>query len=170
MMRALALFLLICFTQGSLAAEPRTEHTFQLSEGESHPDVPVEALAWLSGRWTGTGLGEGFEASWNPPSAGSMVGTFKLFNEGGIEFYELLVLSRVDGVLSLKVKHFSDEFVAWEEKDKFVDFRIVRVDKDAAHFGGISFYRRGADEMDVYIVFRNDAGYREVKLDYQRVE
>ena len=159
-----ALFMPFC-----QSAEPRTEHTFRLGDGESHPDVALEDVAWLAGRWHGTGLGDGFEASWNPPSAGSMVGTFKVFDGDGVQFYELLVLSRVDGVLSLRVKHFSEKLVAWEDKDESVNFRIVRLDDDAVHFGGISFYRRGDNEMDAFIVFSGDKGLREVKPNHRRV-
>ena len=166
---ALTTILLFC-SFPCAAVEPFTEHTWRLSEGEARPDANLEDVAWLAGRWKGTGLGEGFEAAWMEPSAGSMVGFFKVLGEDAVAFYELLVISKTDGVLSLRVKHFTEDFVAWEEKEEFIEFKIVKMEKDAVHFGGISFYRRGPNEYDGYIVFSGDDGQREVRLNYQRVE
>ena len=160
----------LCLAQAGLAAEPRTEHTFQLAEGETPPVATLEDASWLVGSWTGSAFGSQFEQVWSAPSAGSMVGTFKLMNEGQVVFYEILLLTVDNGVLSLKVKHFTPEFVAWEEKADFVDFRLVDFSEGELHFKGLSFYRRGDDRMDAYIVMRNGEEIREEPLVYQRVE
>lgn len=152
----------------SWSAEPRTEHTFQLSEGEERPAATIDDAAWLAGSWTGTGFGQHFEEVWNPPSAGTMVGFFKLFGDDGVTFYELLLLSVEEGSLSLKVKHFNADFTAWEEKADFVNFKLVKKEPDALHFGGISFYRRDADTIDGYIVMRNGDEVTEHHLAYTR--
>ena len=70
--------------------------------------------------------------------------------------------------LALRVKHFAADFVAWEEKPDYISFPLVRVDPDAVHFSGLSFYRTGADSIDGYIVMRSASGVREEKLEYQR--
>ncbi len=151
------------------AAEPRTEHTFQLPEGEERPAATLEDAAWLAGSWTGTAFGKRFEEHWNPPSAGSMVGLFKLFDDKGVSFYEILLLTVEDGTLSLKVKHFSADFTAWEEKGDYVNFKLVAKEDDALHFGGISFYRRDDSNIDGYIVMKNGEEITEHYLKYQRV-
>jgi hypothetical protein len=150
------------------AAEPRTENTYQLVEGESPPAATLEDALWLVGAWKGTAFGQQFEENWNPPSAGSMVGMFKLMDGDEVSFYELLLLTVEDGTLSLKVKHFSPDFTAWEEKGDFIDFRLVKLGEDELHFSGISFYRRSEDAMDGYIVMRNADGIREEPLVYKR--
>ena len=150
------------------SAEPRTEHTFQLSPGEERPAATIEDAGWLVGSWAGTAFGGSFEEVWNPPSAGTMVGFFKLLGDEGVAFYELLLLSVEDGTLSLKVKHFNPDFTAWEEKADYVNFRLVHKETDALHFGGISFYRRGDDEIDGYIVMRNGDEVTEHYLKYER--
>ena len=164
---ALILFLMVV-TPG-WAAEPRTEHTYRLAEGEPRPQASLDEAAWLAGSWTGTAFGKQFEAVWNPPSQGSMVGLFKLFDDQGIAFYELLLLT-VDeaGSLSLKVKHFNPDFIAWEEKDDYVNFRLAKVAEDELHFSGMSFYRRSNDHIDGYIVMRNGEQVTEHHLLYQR--
>ncbi len=150
------------------AVAPRTAHTFALEEGEQAPQATLQQAAWLAGNWLGTGFGKSFEEVWNPPSAGSMVGLFKLFDNSGVAFYELMLLTPEAGSLSLKVKHFNADFTAWEEKGDFIDFRLVKVEPDALHFGGISFYRRDENHMDAYIVMRNGDELTEHELKYRR--
>ena len=150
------------------AAEPYTEHTLRLAAGESGPAATLADVDWLVGDWLGTAFEQKFEEVWNPPSAGSMVGLFKLIGDEGVEFYELMLLTVEDGTLSLKVKHFNAEFTAWEEKADFVEFRLVKLEPDAVHFTGLSFYKRDAEGFDGYIVLRGDSGIREEKLVYTR--
>lgn len=151
------------------AAEPYTEHTFRLAAGEAAPAATLEDVDWLIGDWVGTAFGDTFEEVWNPPSAGSMVGLFKLIGDAGVEFYELMTLTVDEGTLTLKVKHFNADFTAWEKKNEFVSFRLVKLEPGAIHFSGLSFYKRDDDGFDGYIVFRGeDGGVREEKLVYTR--
>ena len=150
------------------AAERRTENTFTLSPGESRPPATLDDARWLVGSWTGTAFGKRFEEVWNPPSAGSMVGLFKLFDDDGVAMYEILLLEVEQGTLSLKVKHFNPDFSAWEEKEDHVNFRLVALEDNALHFGGISFYRRGADRLDAFIVMQEGGTVKEYPLVYQR--
>lgn len=151
------------------AVEPRTEHTFKLAEGEEPAPSSLDDAAWLAGSWQGEAFGQQFEEVWNPPSGGSMIGFFKLIGEKGASIYEILLLTVDDGRLSLKVKHFNPDFTAWEEKGDYVNFKFVAKEENALHFSGISFYRKGPDEIEAYIVMRNEEGLREEKLTYRRV-
>jgi hypothetical protein len=154
----------------ALAVEPRTEHTFQLSPGESPPSATAEDAGWLAGRWEGVAFGQRFEEYWSEPSAGSMLGTFKLIGDEGVEFYELMEISVSEGRLGLKVKHFSADFSAWEDKPDYVHFKLVAVEPDALHFSGISFYRQGPDNIEAYLLMRDGEKLREEKLVYSRVK
>lgn len=159
---------IVWLTTLAWAAEPRTEHTYQLAPDETRPAATLDDAAWLVGSWTGTAFEGRFEEVWNPPSAGTMVGLFKLFGDDGVAFYELLLLSVADGTLSLKVKHFNPDFSAWEDKEDFVDFRLVKKEDGALHFGGLSFYKRDDGSIDGYIVMRNGEDLQEHHLKYQR--
>lgn len=165
---AILLFPAVCSLQHAYGAEPRTEHTYRLAEGESRPAATLDDAAFMVGSWQGTAFGSQFEQVWNPPSANSMIGLFKLYDGDDVAFFEILLLTVDEGTLSLKVKHFSADFTAWEEKTEFTEFRLVRIDEDALHFGGISFYRRGQDAMDGYLVMKNADGIREEALVYRR--
>lgn len=151
-----------------LAVEPATENTYRLGEGEARPAATLDDAGWLVGSWTGTAFGQRFEEVWNAPSAGSMVGLFKLYDDDGVAFYEILLLTVDDGTLSLKVRHFNADFTAWEHKDEFVNFRLVSFDEDELHFGGLSFYRDGDDAIDGYIVMNSGDNVREHHLRYKR--
>ncbi len=151
------------------AEAPSTEHTFRLEDGEQRPRATLEDVAWLAGSWTGSAFGERFEEVWNPPSAGSMVGLFKLYDGDEVSFYEILLIIEEQGSLALRVKHFTADFVAWEEQPDYISFPLVRVDTDAVHFSGLSFYRTGENAIDGYIVMKSASGIQEEKLEYQRV-
>ena len=150
------------------AQSQRTEHTFRLDDPEARPPATLDDVSWLVGSWVGEAFGATFEEVWNPPSAGSMVGLFKLLDGDEVAFYELLLLVEEAGSLSLKVKHFNPDFSAWEEKTDYVDFRFVRAEANAIHFSGISFYRIDDDEMHGYIAMRTGDEVREEKLVYRR--
>ncbi len=168
---ALLSLLGLLLTHGVASAQSqRTEHTFRLDDPETRPAATLDDVAWLAGSWTGTAFGSRFEEVWNPPSAGSMVGLFKLYDDEGVSFYEILLIIEEGESLALRVKHFSDEFVAWEDKPDYVSFPLVRVDDDAVHFSGLSFYRVDDDTIDGYIVMKTSDGIVEEKLEYVRAD
>ena len=158
----------LLLSSAAFAQSPRTEHTFKLDDPDVRPPATLEDVSWLVGSWEGEAFGSTFEEVWNPPSAGSMVGFFKVISDEHVSFYELLLLVEEEGSLSLKVKHFNPDFTAWEEKGDYVDFRFVKADENAIHFSGISFYRISDNEMHGYIVMRKGDEVREEKLTYRR--
>lgn len=160
--------MLVILSTSVSAAEPRTDHTYSLADGESRPAASLEDASWLVGKWKGTAFDKQFEEIWSAPSQGTMVGMFKLFDDTGVELYELMLLSVENGSLSFKVKHFTSDFVAWEEKPDFVNFRLVKLEPDALHFSGLSFYRRDDNHIDAYLVLRNGDEISEHELKYVR--
>lgn len=159
---------LLLLGQAALAQSQQTEHTFKLDDTENRPAATLDDVSWMVGNWSGEAFGNTFEQGWNPPSAGSMIGFFKLMDGDDVVFYELLLLVEEEGSLSLKVKHFNADFTAWEDKADYVDFRFVKSEENAVHFSGISFYRIDDATMHGYIVFRNGDDVREEQLVYRR--
>lgn len=162
--------LLIAFN--SFGAEKHTKHTYKLSEGQAQPKANLQDVAWLAGSWQGSGFGSKFESVWNPESANTMVGMFKLYDEEkGVTFYEILLLTEENDSLALLVKHFSADFIAWESKEDFVKFKLVKLEDNAIHFSGLSFYKTGPDTMDGYIVIKyKDGNTKEQLLSYRRAK
>ncbi len=150
------------------AQSPRTEHTYKLDDAESRTPATLENVSWLVGSWSGEAFGSTFEEVWNPPSAGSMIGLWKLLNDGQVVFYEIMLLVEEEGSLSLKVKHFNADFTAWEDKEDYVRFRFVKYETDAVHFEGLSFYRIDENTMHAFIVMKHEGNLREEKMVYRR--
>lgn len=152
------------------AQTKRTEHTFKLDDPAARPTATLADASWLVGSWSGPAFGAMAEEVWNPPSAGSMVGMFKVYKDDTVIFYELIILVEEEGSLSLKVKHFNADFTAWETKEDYVNFRLVSVEEDALHFTGLSFYRITDDELHVYIALTDNGETTEHKLIYIRTD
>ncbi len=154
---------------GTAAAQSqRTEHTLKLDDPDNPPAATLADASLLIGAWTGTAFGGALEEVWNPPSAGSMVGLFKLMRDDEVSLYEILLLAEEEGTLNLKVKHFNADFSAWEDKQDHVTFRFIKAEENALHFSGISFYRISDDEMHAYIVMHSGDEVREEKLVFHR--
>jgi len=168
MKRLVGITLLLCLVQATHAQSQRTEHTYTLDDPASRPAATLDDVSWLVGNWSGDAFGSKFEQHWNPPSAGSMIGFFKLLDGDEVSFYELLLLVEEESSLSLKVKHFNPDFTAWEDKEDYVNFRYIMSDDDAVHFSGISFYRIDDDTMHAYLAMRTAESVREEKLVYRR--
>ena len=164
-------FILLLYSFALSAQQKRTEHTYQLTDKSVQPEATLADVSWLVGSWQGEAFGSQMEEVWNPPSAGSMVGMFKLYNDKGVSFYELLLIKEENNSLNLKVKHFSADFVAWEEKQDYINFPLAKIEKDAIHFAGLSFYREDDDHFTGYIVMKtSDGSIREEKLVYRRAQ
>ena len=120
---------LLLVAHDASAQVQRTEHTLGLDKPDARPAATLEDVAMLVGSWTGTAFGSEFEASWHPPSAGSMVGLFKLLGDEGVNFYEILLLVEEEGSLSLKVKHFSPHSRPGKRRATTRDFDSSRPSK-----------------------------------------
>lgn len=155
-------------TMPAFGQSARTEHTFGLDDPDSRPPATLDEVSWFAGSWAGEALGGTFEEVWNPPSEGSMVGMFKLKDDEGVSFYELMLFVEEEGSLSFKVRHFNPDFTAWEDREEVPVLRFVKADEGAVHFDGISFYRIGEDEVHAYLVFHKGDELTERKLVYRR--
>jgi len=158
--------LCLIMIQSSEAQTVRTEHVLELDEGAQSPPAALEDMAWLAGAWRGEGFGGAIEEVWTPPSNGSMAGLFKLSHDGRPSIYEIQTITVENGSLVWKVKHFGGDFVAWEEKDGFVAFPLVKMESDAAYFDGMTL-RRDGENIVVYLIASQGGEVREERLEYR---
>ncbi len=117
--------------------------------------VSIDDLGWIAGHWTGEALGGTFEETWNPPFGGEMMGMFKLVKDDKVVFYELLTIVPDSDGYVLRLKHFGEKLVGWEEKDKSVEFPFLSASKTAVNFNGLTFSRATAftnDRMKIEVV------------------
>ena len=165
---AITLILAAAGVSGSWAQSTRTEHTLKLDDPMNRPKATIEDVAWLAGSWTGEVFGSRFEEVWSQPSAGTMMGMYKVLGEDGVSFYELEMIVEVEGSLEMRVKHFSADFTAWEEKAEYLSFPLVKVDEDQIFFQGLTFERLDRNRATAYLVVSSGDSVREEVIDYRR--
>ncbi len=146
-----------------------SENTMKAEEGAPRPAASIADVGWLAGYWRGPGLGGDCEEIWTLPAGDRMQGIFTLSREGTLTFSEAMALVEEEGSLVLKVKHFTPEFVGWEEKEDYVSFPLVKLGKNEAHFRGLTFRRRGEAELLIYIVLTSQGEKTEHELKLERV-
>ena len=138
-----------------LAVQPLTANTFTSPAGSPGARATIADLAWLAGRWTGSGLGGETEETWSAPAGGAMMGMFRLVKGGTVVFYEFLTLVEREGSLLLKLKHFNADLTGWEEKGAFVTFRLIETTPAELRFDGLTFRRTAPDRVDIFLALRN---------------
>jgi hypothetical protein len=143
--------LVILFASVSLA-------TCESKEDNGDNKYAVEDLAWLVGHWRGEGFGGMCEEIWNPVSGGTMVGTFKLFTEGQVQFYEIMTILPDSAGPKLVLKHFNADLTGWEEKDSVVTFHFVDGDSARVQFGGLIYERISPTELHITVGFSHADG------------
>ena len=166
---AVSAVLLLLVAANLPAQDTLTEHTRQLNESSTGPVAKVTDFAWLEGHWQAEALGGTVEEIWSGPSAGTMVGMFRLVKDGKVGFYEIFTLTEEGSTVLLRLKHFDPDLSGWEERDETVDFPLVALTEDTAWFEGLTYQQRGPDEMQVYLAMRTKDGVREVPFSWKRV-
>ena len=159
-----------CLASAAAAQSRNTEHTLKLDDPAARPAATVEKVAWMAGSWEGEAFGGTVEEVWTPPSAGTMVGTFKLVDGGKPSMYEFQILVEEEGSLLLKLKHFNADFSGWEEKDGFVSFPLVKLTEDAVYFSGLTYRRVGSDRLEVHVALERGGEVHEERLVFRRAK
>lgn len=161
--------LLCCSTPFLAAQEKLTAHTLQLGDGSESPPARVTDFAWLEGHWQAEALGGTVDEIWSPPAAGTMVGMFRLIQDDEAGFYEIFTLTEEGPTVLLRLKHFHPNLTGWEEKDETVDFPLVALEEGQAFFDGVTYRRRGPDEIEVFLAMHTKDGVKEVVFAHKRV-
>jgi hypothetical protein len=140
--------------------------------GIERPAAAVAELAWLAGRWEGPGIGGAMaQETYSAPLGGMIAGHFAQAGEdGAITFYELIQIAPDEGSIVLRLKHFSGELIAWEEKDKMVRFPLIAREEGVWYFNGLTFRRVGPDRLHVAVRMNHkDGSQSELTFDFRRV-
>jgi hypothetical protein len=159
----LIMFLISTIGYSQNIYEQQTENTIKLKEKATSPNATIEEMAWYTGRWSGEGFGGWIEENVGPPVSGSMSGSFRMIQEDKPVFYEFILIKEVDNSLEYQVKHFNPDLSGWEEKNDYHSFKLVKIEKNKAHFEGMTLMRKG-DKMHIYLVVSGDEGKKEEHL------
>ena len=151
-----------------LLGQTEFANTVTYKDGQESPEASLTVINWLQGHWVGEAFGGIVEEVWSAPLGGSMMGAFKLVVNNMVKFYELETISEEGKTLVLRLKHFGADLKGWEEKDKTVDFRLVKVAENKVFFDGFTIEKISDDEINMYVVIANDKKKEEVKFNYRR--
>ena len=144
-------------------------NTLQLSENKTSPKASLADLSWIQGHWKGEAFGGIAEEIWSPPLGDSMMFVFRLISDNKVQFYEVGGIRQVDETLLMQLKHFHGDFKGWEEKDKTVDFKLVKIEDGNVYFEGLTFEKISDKEMNVYVVIEEKEGKKhEVTFNYKK--
>lgn len=124
--------------------------------------APIEALAWLSGRWVGTNGADRIEETWSDPHAGMLLGMFRWHRGWAPRFYELLAVEPGQAGPEFRIKHFDPGLRGWEERDEAVTLDLVSIAQDEAVFRKRGeqrwmVYRREAEGAELTCWFETEA-------------
>lgn len=140
----------------------------QLEPGQKSAPIAVEDFAWLTGCWTGSGLGGDCAETWSDPLAGTMIGSFLFTENGKPIFSEHFALIAKEDSVTLKLKHFHQDMKGWEEKDKFIEFPFVKRIGNRFHFGGLTYVAIDETHMEVYVTMKEGEKMTELKFEFRR--
>ena len=145
----------------SFQSEPQqqaTKNTRQLANGENRQPATLADVKWLRGEWIGEGLGGKADEIWSAPMAGSMVGAFRLVMDGKLVFSEFFMLVEEQKSLTLKLKHFDPKMKGWEEKEKFTEFKLIKVEGQTAWFDGLTYRLDEKGMLHAYVAMKQKDG------------
>jgi len=134
----------------------------QLYGADESPSI--DDFAFLTGYWEGTGFGGQSEEMWMPPRDGRMFGIFKQSNDGVLQFSEFIEIAKEEdpskddnGNFVVRLRHFNNDFTAWEDKEEYVTFPLLAVSGNKAEFEGLTYELVSPEELHVSLrLFRSD--------------
>ncbi|GLU42947.1 DUF6265 family protein [Allomuricauda sp. NBRC 101325] len=162
-MKPITFLMLLCV--GIVSAQ----QTLSLPEGDTSPKANLEQVAWIEGHWKGEAFGGIAEEIWSPPLGNSMMFVFRLVNDGKVSFYESGHIQQVDETLILQLKHFDGNMRGWEEKDKTIDFKLVKIEPNKVYFDGFTIERINENQIDMWVLIESEGTTEEVQFVYKRV-
>lgn len=129
----------------------------------------LDDLKWLAGAWEGKGLGGDVVEVWDVARGNAMMGMFKLVKDDKVIFTEIMSIMPGDEGLELRVKHFHANFVAWEDKEQYVTFKLLEAGENFANFSGLSMKREG-DKLKLGLRMRSKEGeLREEIFEFRKI-
>jgi hypothetical protein len=96
----------------------------------------IEDVAFMAGDWRPVDERRGFHQEvWTAPAGKHVMGMFRWMKPDGTPMVmELLSISEEEGTLVFRMRHMTAKGVAWEEKDKPIEFRLTGKGANRAEF------------------------------------
>jgi hypothetical protein len=147
-----------------LAAAPaHAQEIRTLAPGAQPASAGIEALKGITGRW----IAKEGETSFSAPVAGEIVGHVALTDAKGAPRVEELWIFRPEGgTIRLRQKIFEGDLTERQDKDKFLERRLVAVEGGKIYFENMTITPKG-DTLET-VVHRAPPLDDIVRLTYRR--
>jgi hypothetical protein len=162
------LIILACLAMPSQLA---AQEVRSLGDGTSQP-ATLDDVAWLAGRWGGTGLGGQSHEAWLPPIHGQMAGIFHQSSDSELLFYEILQIVERDGSLVVRLKHFNRDLSGWEDNtaESAIEFPLVAIEGETAYFSGLTYQRVGETGLHIHLRMNSNGETRIETFELTRLD
>ncbi len=122
-----------------------------ISHGQQGRNTALKPLAFLSGRWISEKPAEVQEENWSPVSGDSVIGSFRIVQDGKPIFYEFWVVEVDENRPVLKLKHFNADLAGWEEKNVSTKMPLISSAENDVVFaeadGSVSLHYHRVNDM-----------------------
>ncbi len=82
-------------------------------------------LSWLAGSWRAELWGGVVEEMYSPQNEAGVFGSFRFSKGGKVELYEMFVIEHHREGTILRLKHFHFGLKGWEEKNDYIENKLV---------------------------------------------
>lgn len=167
----IVLIITIClsFPLFNLYGQDEFANTLFYSDSIGAYKADLSKIKWIVGSWKGDAFNNKIEESWLPASGGSMMGMYKLYSEDQVKLYEFMVITEENESLTLKLKHFDSELKGWENKDKYIEFKLVKIMGNRVYFNAYTFEKISDNEINIYVVISRNGKKEEMKFNYKKI-
>lgn len=153
----------------ALSATASNTQGFKTGYSHEQADTPLKALSFLTGTWQGRmGQDDFVEEVWSEAKGGAMMGMFRWLNaEGRPRMYEILTITSDGADVFLRLRHFSAEMIAWEERDAPIVLKMRGAEQGRAEFvnmneaaalSRIVFFSAEDDGLGIDVLFKEESG------------
>lgn len=116
----------------------------------------IEQLNWMQGNWSAEKWGGIIEEYWSNSNGNMMIGMFRFIHSDEVQFTEHFMLYEENGNPTIKLRHFSTDFTAWEEKNEPVVFNFKEMGINYLQLDGIRYELTEQDQLRVLLEIDND--------------
>jgi hypothetical protein len=134
-LKSFALAILVCTCLSAVVVRAQQRSDRNTTSKHAAANQMLADMAWMSGSWSGPGLGGQAEEHWTGIAGGSMIGTFRLVGSNDkLIFCELIMIEREGPRVVGRFRHFGPKHTPWEPLDAPLVLDLVRVTPTEAVF------------------------------------
>ncbi len=127
-----------------------------MDDGTGPASATIQDVSWLAGYWEGDGFGGKVVQLIAPASGSQMMGAFHAQSASGdTTMYQFYTFLEKGDTVILRMKHFSSDFIGWEEKSDYAEFPLVVVDDRALYFDRLSFVETEPGRLEAAVDFKS---------------